>query len=161
MMGPDSIWHNPIPVILWGAVAVWRLALAAACGAAIGWQREAQDKSAGLRTHMLLAIGACLFALVTVRLDGGDPLRLIQGMLMGTGFIAGGVVFRQGDLVRGLTTAVGLWVMGAIGMAAGVGQYFLAVLATAAAFLVLSVLRRVEVKVARHPPEGGGPASGP
>ena len=136
------------------AVPVLRLVLAGACGAAVGWQREAHDKAAGLRTHMLLALGACLFTLVTLGLGAGDPMRVVQGMLVGTGFIAGGVIFRQGDLVRGLTTAVGLWVMGAIGMAAGLGQYFLALVATAAVFLVMGALQQMECRLGRRPPGG-------
>jgi len=140
------------------AVPVLRLTLAGACGALVGWQREARDKAAGLRTHMLLALGACLFTLVTLDMEMGDPIRVVQGMLIGTGFIAGGVIFRQGDLVRGLTTAVGLWVMGAIGVSAGLGRYFLAVVATAAVFLVMSVLQQVEQRIAHRPPgDGAGP----
>ncbi len=140
------------------AVPVLRLVLAGACVAAVGWQREAHDKAAGLRTHILLALGACLFTLITLQMGAGDPMRVIQGMLIGTGFIAGGVIFRQGDLVHGLTTAVGLWVMGAIGVAAGLGQYFLAVLTTAAVFFVMSVFQQVERRIVHRPPgDGAGP----
>ena len=84
------------------AVMVIRLVLSAACGALIGWQREKKDKAAGLRTHMLLAIGSCLFTMVGLQFVAGDAIRLVQGTLMGTGFICGGVIFRQGPSVRGL-----------------------------------------------------------
>ena len=150
-------FYGMIDLATYGTM-VGRLVLAAACGALIGWQREAHDKAAGLRTHMLLALGACLFTLVTLRVGSGDPLRVVQGMLVGTGFIAGGVIFRQGDLVRGLTTAVGLWVMGAIGTAVGVGEYFLALFGTLIAFLVMSLLQKVERRLVKRPepPAGGG-----
>jgi len=132
---------------------VGRMVLAAACGAAIGWERESHEKAAGLRTHMLLAIGACLFALVALRMHEDvaqtDVMRLLQGMLIGTGFICGGAIFREGASVRGLTTATGLWVMGAVGLAAGVGQYFLAILTTVVTFVVMEFVRRT-----KHKPDG-------
>jgi len=135
-----------------------RLVLAAACGAVIGWEREAHEKAAGLRTHMLLAIGACLFALVALRMHEDvaqtDVMRLLQGMLIGTGFICGGAIFREGASVKGLTTATGLWVMGAVGLAAGVGQYFLAILTTVVTFVVMEFVRRAKHKPAPPPPGG-------
>jgi len=138
---------------------VSRMVLAAACGAVIGWERETHEKAAGLRTHMLLAIGACLFALVALRMHEDvaqtDVMRLLQGMLIGTGFICGGAIFREGASVRGLTTATGLWVMGAVGLAAGVGQYFLAILTTIVTFVVMEFVRRVE-----HKPDGPPPGDG-
>ena len=123
---------------------VLRLFLAALCGAVVGWQREKQEKAAGLRTHILLTMGACLFTLVALRIKPDEIARLIQGMVTGAGFLAGGVIFREGATVRGLTTATGLWVMAAVGLAAGIGDYFLAGLTTVLMFIVLSVLRRVE-----------------
>jgi putative Mg2+ transporter-C (MgtC) family protein len=137
-----------------------RLLLAATCGAVVGWEREAHEKAAGLRTHMLLAIGACLFALVALRMseeaERADVMRLLQGMLVGTGFICGGAIFREGASVRGLTTATGLWVMGAVGLAAGVGQYFLAILTTVTTFVVMEFVRRAKHKP-DAPPAGKTP----
>ena len=137
---------------------VSRMVLAAACGAVIGWEREAHEKAAGLRTHMLLAIGACLFALVALRMHESvaqtDVMRLLQGMLIGTGFICGGAIFRDGGSVRGLTTATGLWVMGAVGLAVGVGQYFLAILTTVVTFAVMEFAYRTKRKP-ETPPLGG------
>jgi putative Mg2+ transporter-C (MgtC) family protein len=138
---------------------VGRMVLAVACGAAIGWERESHEKAAGLRTHMLLALGACLFALVALRMHEDvaqtDVMRLLQGMLIGTGFICGGAIFREGASVRGLTTATGLWVMGAVGLAAGVGQYFLAILTTVVTFVVMEFVRRTKHKP-EGPPQGDG-----
>jgi putative Mg2+ transporter-C (MgtC) family protein len=129
---------------------VGRLMLAGLCGAVVGWEREAHEKAAGLRTHILLAVGACLFTLVAAKAQHDDMTRLIQGMVTGTGFLAGGVIFREGLSVRGLTTAVGLWLMGAIGMAVGMGEHFLGIVATIFMFMTLSVLRRVEQRFARR-----------
>ena len=134
------------------ATDIGRLLLAAVCGAVVGRERESHEKAAGLRTHMLLAIGACLFALVALRMHEGvaqtDVMRLLQGMLIGTGFICGGAIFRDGGSVRGLTTATGLWVMGAVGLAVGVGQYFLAILTTVVTFAVMEFAYRTKRKPA-------------
>ena len=144
----DDILHYA----LYYAAALGKLVLAGACGAAIGWEREAHEKAAGLRTHILLALGACLYALAAVQLraayaSGADVMRVIQGGLIGTGFICGGVVFREGNTVRGLTTAAGLWIMGAIGVAIGLGFYFIAVSATGLTFLSMTVLKRGERRI--------------
>ncbi len=129
-------------------VALGRLCFAAVCAASVGWEREAQKKSAGLRTHVLVAVGSCLYALaaenLVARYEGVDIMRLIQGALMGTGFIAGGVIFRQGTSVRGLTTAAGLWIMSAVGVSIGLGFYFLAIASTALTFAVMTTLRWME-----------------
>ena len=87
--------------------------------------------------------------------DKTDVMRLLQGMLVGTGFICGGAIFREGGSVRGLTTATGLWVMGAVGLAVGVGQYFLAILATVVTFVVMEFVRRAKHKPA-DPVAGDG-----
>jgi putative Mg2+ transporter-C (MgtC) family protein len=109
---------------------------------------------------MLLAIGACLFALVALRMHEDvaqtDVMRLLQGMLIGTGFICGGAIFREGGSVKGMTTATGLWVMGAVGLASGVGQYFLAILTTVVTFVVMAFVRRSKHQSA-PPPAGGKP----
>jgi putative Mg2+ transporter-C (MgtC) family protein len=140
------------------ATDVGRLLLAGLCGAVVGWEREAHEKAAGLRTHILLAVGACLFTLVAAKAQQDDMTRLIQGMVTGTGFLAGGVIFREGLSIRGLTTAVGLWLMGAIGLAVGMGEHFLGIVATIFMFITLSVLRHVEQRFARRtdkaPPSG-------
>jgi putative Mg2+ transporter-C (MgtC) family protein len=127
-----------------------RLSVAGLCGAAVGWQRERHEKAAGLRTHMLLAIGSCLFTLVAIHVQKDDITRVMQGIVTGAGFLGGGVIFREGASVKGLTTATGLWVMGAVGMAIGTGEYFIGILATVLTFLVLSVLQLVERRYGHH-----------
>jgi len=137
-----------------------RLALAGACGALIGWQREKKDKAAGLRTHMLLALGSCTFTLVGLGMSGGDIIRIVQGTLMGTGFICGGVIFREGPSVRGLTTAVGLWSLSAIGVAAGAGEYLLAVFGTLGSFAIMAGFVKVEERIEPDVPEPSVPMGG-
>jgi putative Mg2+ transporter-C (MgtC) family protein len=143
------------------AAAVLRLLVAAACGALVGWNREMSEKAAGLRTHMLLALGACLFTVMGARMST-DTTRLLQGMVTGTGFLAAGVIFRQGASVQGLTTAAGLWVMAAVGLTIGLGEYFLGILATVVTFLIMSVLRKVEDRIVerlhKDGPAGGKPS---
>jgi putative Mg2+ transporter-C (MgtC) family protein len=132
------------------AVSVLRLMLAAACGGVVGWNREMYEKAAGLRTHMLLALGACLFTVIGTRVGGGDITRLLQGMVTGVGFLAAGVIFREGPSVHGLTTAAGLWVMAAVGLTIGMGEYFLGILATLVTLLIMSILRKLEQRIVRH-----------
>lgn len=132
----------------WLYIAAGRIVLAAVCGAVIGYERELQEKGAGLRTHMLIGIGSCLFSLVAISMHKdfpqGDVIRLLQGMLLGVGFLAGGVIFTHRGSVRGLTTAAGLWVLTAVGMCAGLGYYFLAIFATSLTIIIIAWLRTVE-----------------
>jgi putative Mg2+ transporter-C (MgtC) family protein len=119
---------------------VVRLVAAAALGGAIGLERELDDKSAGLRTHMLVATGSALFTLVGAygfsaffahgKVVSFDPSRVAAQIVTGIGFLVAGVIFRQGFTVRGLTTAASLWIVAAVGMAAGAGFWAGAVLAT-------------------------------
>ena len=136
---------------LYYGVPIVRLLFAAICGALIGYEREKQKKAAGLRTHALVCIGACLFSLVGLKLHSAVPhsdiLRLLQGLLIGTGFIAGGVIFREGSTITGLTTATGLWVLAAVGMAVGIGEYYLAIVATILIFFILNVIAKLEDKM--------------
>src|ERR687889_483990 len=107
-----------------------RLLLAAVLGGAIGAERELSDQAAGLRTHMLLTIGACLFTLVSAYGFGSgigtDPSRLAAQIVTGIGFLGGGAIVRHGLTVRGLTTAASIWATASIGVAVGAGSYLLA-----------------------------------
>jgi len=148
----------------WMLVAVLRLLLASACGAVIGWEREVREKGAGLRTHILIAFGACLFCLIALRVreaTGGELLRVLQGMLLAVGFLAGGVIFTGRGTVHGLTTAAGLWVVTGLGLAAGLGYYFLALFGTLMTWATVAWLKRLEPGMRRprdEGPEDGGPA---
>jgi putative Mg2+ transporter-C (MgtC) family protein len=139
-----------IPTVGWDETLV-RLAVAAALGGTIGLERELDEKAAGLRTHMLVSVGAALFTMVGAYgfhdfLVGGgavvraDPGRIAAQIVTGIGFLGAGVIFRQGFTIRGLTTAASLWVVAAVGMAAGAGFWAGAVIATAVGFVSLRPL---------------------
>jgi putative Mg2+ transporter-C (MgtC) family protein len=138
-----------------------RLAVAAALGAAIGLERELRERQAGLRTHMLVSLGAALFTTAgaygfgefTVRVD---PTRVAAQVVTGIGFLGAGAIIRRGPAIRGLTTAATLWVAAAIGLAAGAGFYAGAVLTTALVILFLWPLRTVAYRMlTRFRPEVG------
>ena len=128
---------------------VLRLLVAALLGGMLGFERERQGKSAGVRTHMLVAIGAALFVLVPEQagLDRADISRVVQGVVAGVGFLCAGTILKSGDdQVRGLTTAAGLWLTAAIGVAAGLGREMTAALSALLALAILSLegpLRRL------------------
>lgn len=127
-----------------------RLLVAGVLSGVLGWERESAHKSAGLRTHMLVGIASALFTVLaelSVREYPGaaeelraDPIRVIQAVAIGVGFLGSGVIFvsKTGESVRGLTTAGSIWATAAIGISAGLGYYILAVGAT---LLLLVVLR--------------------
>jgi putative Mg2+ transporter-C (MgtC) family protein len=122
-----------------------RLLLAAALGGAIGAERELNDQAAGLRTHMLLTIGACLFTLVSAYGFGGptDPSRLAAQIVTGIGFLGGGAIVRHGLTVKGLTTAASIWATASVGVAIGAGSYLLGVGGAVLVVGTLLGLRRV------------------
>jgi putative Mg2+ transporter-C (MgtC) family protein len=123
-----------------------RLLLAAVLGGAIGAERELNDQAAGLRTHMLLTIGACLFTLVSAYGFGAgprDPSRLAAQIVTGIGFLGGGAIVRHGLTVKGLTTAASIWATASVGVAVGAGQYLLGVGGALLVSFTLLGLRRV------------------
>jgi putative Mg2+ transporter-C (MgtC) family protein len=123
------------------------LLIALGLGAVVGWERESWSKPAGFRTHMLVALGASAFTLLAFRTTdatGGDPSRVIAGVVTGLGFLGAGSILQARFEVRGLTTAAGIWVVGGVGACCGAGQYELAITTVLFAFLILSVLRRFE-----------------
>lgn len=135
---------------------VLRTVLAAALGAVLGWQREKSGKDAGIRTHMLVAVGAATFLLVPQQMGMAvaDLSRVIQGLVAGIGFLGAGTILKLDDQqrVQGLTTAAGIWLTAAVGMAAGLGREVSAVLVTVLAFVILEVLLRFETPA--PPPQG-------
>jgi putative Mg2+ transporter-C (MgtC) family protein len=133
----------------------WRLGAAALLTGLIGLERELRERAAGLRTHMLVGVGAALFTVIsaygwsdfTFSRQGGtvlDPTRIAAQIVTGIGFLGAGAILRQGLTVRGLTTAAGLWVVAAIGMAAGAGYYSAAVIGTGIVLAGLGPFRWVE-----------------
>jgi putative Mg2+ transporter-C (MgtC) family protein len=132
-----------------------RLCLAAALGAVLGLEREWRQKYAGLRTNILIAIGAALFTVMSIDLSasaGGDPTRVASQIVTGIGFLGAGAIMRTGVGIRGLTTASMIWVNAAIGVAVGGGEYRLAIIATGVTLLVLVVLTPVERWIERRTP---------
>ena len=120
-----------------------RLTLALLLGVAIGIEREYRAKEAGFRTHFLVALGSALFCLVSqfgFGVDLKDSSRVAAQVVSGIGFLGAGTIIFQKNVVRGLTTAAGLWVTAAIGLACGTGMYLAAVLTTAMVLLGLEVL---------------------
>ena len=137
------------------AVIAMRLLLAVGLGAVIGFEREPLARPAGLRTHMLTALAAALFTIITMEIHAGvareasgqstDPIRVIEAVTAGVAFLAAGAIFRsQGD-VKGLTTGAGMWLAGAIGVACGAGYGILAIMATVLAAIILFAVRWLEV----------------
>jgi putative Mg2+ transporter-C (MgtC) family protein len=139
-----------------------RLMVAAALGSVVGVEREASGQPAGLRTHVSVALGACLFGVVSTLgfLEFGavrettniqvDVTRVASNVVVGIGFIGAGLIFRQGGHVRNLTTAASLWTTAAIGLAAGVGNPGAATLTTAALVLTLIALRPLRAQIERR-----------
>ena len=114
-----------------------RLILAAALGLAVGFEREIHGHPAGLRTHMLVAVGSALFTVISAYGFGEgsatapiDPTRIAAQVVSGIGFLGAGAILKDGIVIRGLTTAASLWATSAVGMAAGAGEYVIAAVAT-------------------------------
>jgi putative Mg2+ transporter-C (MgtC) family protein len=155
-----------MPELGWDDVAL-RLAVAAALGGAVGLERELREREAGLRTHLLVSVGAAVFTLVSAYgfsefrygLETGitlDPTRIAAQIVTGIGFLGAGAIIRQGLSVRGLTTAATLWVVAAIGMASGAGYYSAAVVGTVIVLVSLWPVRILSYRLLVHirPEEG-------
>ncbi|MFY0254924.1 MgtC/SapB family protein [Chitinophaga sp. 30R24] len=142
-------------IISWSEIVI-RLALAALFGGIIGLERERKDWAAGLRTHMMVSVGAALSMMVSAYgfhdILGTpnvvlDPSRIAAQVISGIGFIgAGTILFLKEGVIRGLTTAAGLWTVAAIGLATGSGMYFAALVATIIAIVILWLLQPLEKK---------------
>ena len=143
-----------MPEVAWLDVTI-RLVVAAALTGAIGAERELRERAAGLRTHMLVGVGAALFTIVSAYAWGDffaagvaqqrlDPTRIAAQIVSGIGFLGAGAILRQGLSVRGLTTAAGLWVAAAIGMACAAGFWAAALVTTAIVMIGLGPFRSVE-----------------
>ena len=136
-----------VPSIAELAQIIVRLLLAAVLGGLLGIQRELTGKAAGLRTHMLVAMGAAFFTLIPVQ--AGMPItdlsRVLQGVIVGVGFLGAGTILqlKRQEQIVGLTTAAGLWLTAAIGIAAGMGREVSAIVGTVLAFLILALLPRL------------------
>ena len=123
-----------------------RLMVAAILGGVLGYEREKKGKAAGMRTHMLVALGAALFVLIPQQagVAEADMTRVLQGLIAGIGFLGAGTIIKGQDdeEVKGLTTAAGIWMTAAIGVAAGLGREPAAVLGTILTLVILTVISR-------------------
>jgi putative Mg2+ transporter-C (MgtC) family protein len=146
-----------VPELHFGEI-VLRVVLAGVFGGAIGAEREIREREAGLRTHMLVSIGAALFTLVSAygfsdfRFSNAsgityDPTRIAAQVVTGIGFLGAGAIIRQGLSVRGLTTAASLWVVAAIGIATGAGYYSAALITTVVVLVSLWPLRIIAFRL--------------
>lgn len=149
-----------LPILQWPSshillVSVVRLGLAALLGAVIGFQRERVHSVAGLRTHMLVSVGAAFFVLATIQAgsSAADVSRVIQGLTAGVGFLGAGAILKMGEKgqVHGLTTAASIWLIAAIGTGAGLGHLWLPVLGAVFGWLILGPIGRLEKH--RPPPQ--------
>ena len=131
-------------------IIIIRLLVAAILGAAIGFERGATHGTAGLRTHVLIAVAAALFTVLAFEiydqaLAGGsqnpDPIRAIEAVTAGIAFLGAGAIFQQRGSVQGLTTGAGMWLAGAVGVASALGYYIIAASVALLAVLVLAALR--------------------
>jgi putative Mg2+ transporter-C (MgtC) family protein len=113
------------------------LLLAVALGAIVGVEREVSHKPAGLRTHMLVSLGACLFTMMSTSF-GAQPAQVAGGIVAGIGFIGAGTIWAEKDKVQGITTAASLWATAAIGLTTGIGDYPLAAVVTALVVIILA-----------------------
>jgi putative Mg2+ transporter-C (MgtC) family protein len=153
-----------LPDSVQAARVTLRLVIAALLGAAIGMQREYAGKPAGLRTHMLVALGAALFVIASAEsgMPSSELSRVVQGLATGVGFLGGGAILKrvpEGE-ISGLTTAAGIWLTAALGVAAGLGRWGAAVLGVFLTLVILAVIGRVEARRGTRRAPARGPTDG-
>jgi putative Mg2+ transporter-C (MgtC) family protein len=152
----DELWQDfaDLPDLAHFLRVALRLVLAAVLGGVLGFQRERTGKQAGLRTHMLVSLGAALFVSVAERagMAHADLGRIIQGIVTGIGFIGGGAILKLSEehQVRGLTTAANIYLAAAVGVAVGLGRLGSAILGTVLALIILVGLRHLEAWIDRR-----------
>jgi putative Mg2+ transporter-C (MgtC) family protein len=153
----DTVWQevwqgvradfSDLPGVVAVTQLVLRMLLATLLGGLLGYQRERHGKDAGLRTHMLVALGSAFFVLIPLQagMSIGDLSRVLQGLIAGIGFLLAGTILKQQaeGQIHGLTTAAGLWLTAAVGVAVGLGRETSAILGTILALIILALLPQV------------------
>ena len=124
---------------------IGRILLAIALGGVIGFEREIKHRPAGLRTHMLVSLGAAIFTLMSISF-AVDPARIAAAIVTGIGFLGAGSIISTRGHMHGITTAATLWIVASIGLSVGVGQYWIAIISTALVFGILQI-KKVEEKI--------------
>lgn len=122
-------------------VIILRVLLALLLGGILGFERERHGISAGIRTYSAISLGACVFGVLSLSIPGADPSRVAAQVATGIGFLCGGVIFREGSHVNGLTTAATLWATAAIGLSVAFGMYSVSITTTILIFLLLYMSR--------------------
>jgi len=139
-------WHKIVLLLL-------QMVAAMGCAGIIGIEREMKKRYAGLRTHMLVGLGSCIFMQIAMDLFAQhhtlangfcDPTRIAQGIIQGIGFLGAGAIMHGANQVTGLTTAASVWVAAGLGLAAGCGRFEIAIIGSLMSIFVLGVLRGVE-----------------
>jgi putative Mg2+ transporter-C (MgtC) family protein len=134
-----------------------RLIFAMVVGGVIGYERERARKPAGLRTHMLVSVGAAIFVIVPVQLqfDSDGLSRIIQGLVTGIGFLGAGAILKEHDkgFVEGLTTAAGIWLTAGLGVAVGLGAIGTALLCVVLAWVILTAMYSFEARLKQQTPK--------
>jgi putative Mg2+ transporter-C (MgtC) family protein len=152
----DTIWEefSDLPDLEHVTRIGVRLVMAAILGGILGFEREQKGKSAGLKTHMLVSLGAALFVLVPQQLgvSNADLTRVLQGLVAGIGFLGAGMIIKGNteEEVKGLTTAAGIWLTAAVGMASGLGREATAVFSTVLAIAILTTIPRLPFLASQH-----------
>jgi putative Mg2+ transporter-C (MgtC) family protein len=153
----DVLWQELIYGLPDGrhlAIVVIRVVAAVILGGILGIQRERAGKPAGLRTHMIVCLGTAVVVLACLAssMDTSGLSRVVQGIVTGIGFIGAGSILKLSEQreIRGLTTAAGLWMTAAIGVAVGLGSLGVALIGTAATFIVLSLIGAVEARLEKR-----------
>lgn len=124
---------------------LFRLLLSFGIGTAIGLEREYRSKAAGLRTMIMICLGSTIFTQISMSIGGSSPDRIASAIVTGIGFLGAGVIFKDGLSVSGITTATTIWICAALGMAVGVGNYFIALIGLGVVLLVLIVFEKFQV----------------
>src|SRR5690554_6862653 len=152
MFGKDDFMEYYLDILL-------KLALSIVLGALIGFEREYTNRPAGLRTNILVCLGATLVQIISIeiftsyhQLSNIDPARLGAQVISGIGFLGAGTIIREGANIKGLTTAASLWVVACIGLAIGQGIYVPAIIAAILSFITLTALRGIEGRMFRKSP---------
>jgi putative Mg2+ transporter-C (MgtC) family protein len=129
--------------------SAFRLTLSLMIGTAIGIEREYRSKAAGLRTMIMICLGATIFTEISLAIGGASPDRIASTVVTGIGFLGAGVIFRDGLTVSGITTATTIWIAAALGMAVGAGEYFIATTGSMIVLIVLIFFEKIKLKISQ------------
>ena len=122
----------------------WRILISFCIGTVIGFEREYRSKAAGLRTMIMICLGSTIFTELSILISPNSPDRIASTIVTGIGFLGAGVIFKDGLSITGITTATTIWITAALGMAVGMGQYFIAIFGSAGVLVVLAVFERFQ-----------------